>query len=230
MFNLADYQTVEERLSDYWSKCEDGRVDTEVIYHSPTQFIVKASIYRTYLDTVPWATGLAEETVSAKGVNSTSALENAETSAIGRALANAGFAPKGKRASAEEMSKVNRHAPSTTPASVIQLHKVEGTLTANQETASSFAESIFTNDEPVQEPRDHVISLAEGIDLIQQTMGGTVTQTCQHGERNFREGKKNGKAWAAWFCKANEKHGFAPCQPLWCKLSSSGQWYVEADA
>jgi len=38
--------------------------------------------------------------------NSTSALENCETSAIGRALANAGYATKGKRASREEMGKV----------------------------------------------------------------------------------------------------------------------------
>jgi hypothetical protein len=33
-------------------------------------------------------------------------LENCETSAIGRALANAGYAAKGKRASREEMTKV----------------------------------------------------------------------------------------------------------------------------
>jgi hypothetical protein len=38
----------------------------------------------------PYSTGLAEETISGRGVNSTSALENCETSAIGRALANAG--------------------------------------------------------------------------------------------------------------------------------------------
>jgi hypothetical protein len=54
----------------------------------------------------PWTTGLAEETVQGRGVNATSALENCETSAIGRALANAGYATKGKRASREEMSKV----------------------------------------------------------------------------------------------------------------------------
>jgi hypothetical protein len=51
------------------------------------------------------ATGLASESISDRGVNSTSALENCETSAIGRALANAGYAAKGKRASREEMEQ-----------------------------------------------------------------------------------------------------------------------------
>ena len=53
----------------------------------------------------PDATGHAQEHVTEKGVNSTSALENCETSAIGRALANLGYAAKGKRPSREEMAK-----------------------------------------------------------------------------------------------------------------------------
>jgi hypothetical protein len=53
------------------------------------------------------ATGLADEHTEQKGVNARNALENAETSAIGRALANFNFAPKGKRPSREEMVKAN---------------------------------------------------------------------------------------------------------------------------
>jgi hypothetical protein len=72
------------------------------------RYVVKAYLYRTYLDQVAYATGFAEEKDSDRGVNATSALENCETSAIGRALANAGFAAKGKRPSREEMAKVEK--------------------------------------------------------------------------------------------------------------------------
>lgn len=55
----------------------------------------------------PKATGLAFEIEGTAGANATAALENAETSAIGRALANAGYSGN-KRTSREEMAKVNR--------------------------------------------------------------------------------------------------------------------------
>ena len=106
MFNLDDYETVEERLIKFWKEHPDGQIHTQIIEATATRFIVLASIYRTEADPRPWTTGLAEETVQGRGVNATSALENCETSAIGRALANAGYATKGKRASREEMTKV----------------------------------------------------------------------------------------------------------------------------
>jgi len=106
MFNLEDYETVEERLIKYWKDHPDGRIETKLIEASATRFIVQAYIYRTEVDQHPWSSGLAEETVQGRGVNATSALENCETSAIGRALASAGYATKGKRPSREEMAKV----------------------------------------------------------------------------------------------------------------------------
>jgi len=111
MFNLEDYETVEERLIKFWKDYPDGRIDTSLVEHTLQRFIVKASIYRTEVDAQAWSTGFAEETVSTRGVNATSALENCETSAIGRALANAGYASKGKRPSREEMAKVKQAEP-----------------------------------------------------------------------------------------------------------------------
>ena len=105
-FNINDYETVEVRLGKFIAEYPDFRIYTELLESSPTRFIVRASIYRTELDANPWATGLAYEVVTDRGVNSTSALENAETSAIGRSLANAGYAAKGKRPSQSEMAKV----------------------------------------------------------------------------------------------------------------------------
>jgi hypothetical protein len=107
-FNLDDYEPVEERLARFWKDHLEGRVITELVAHGDGQWIVKAFVYRQDGDWPPMATGYAHEVQTAKGVNSTSALENCETSAIGRALANAGYAPKGQRASREEMAKAAR--------------------------------------------------------------------------------------------------------------------------
>jgi hypothetical protein len=105
-FNLADYETVESRLEKWWKDYPDGRVATKLEQASDTRYIVSAELFKTEADAKSCATGLASESISDRGVNSTSALENCETSAIGRALANAGYAAKGKRASREEMTKV----------------------------------------------------------------------------------------------------------------------------
>jgi hypothetical protein len=104
-FNIEDYEPVEARLSRFWElHSEDGRVETELVSHIAGHYIVKAIIW---VGDRQVATGLADEHTEQKGVNARNALENAETSAIGRALANFNFAPKGKRPSREEMIKAN---------------------------------------------------------------------------------------------------------------------------
>lgn len=108
-FDLESYETVETRLARFWEKYPNGRVLTDLIFHDERRFIVKAEIYFDRDDMTPVATGFAEEIVGASPVNRTSALENGETSAIGRALANCNFASQGKRPSREEMEKVQRY-------------------------------------------------------------------------------------------------------------------------
>jgi hypothetical protein len=108
-FNLEDYETVESRLAKFWKDHANGRVFTELVFHDERRFIVKAEIYFDKEDMNPTATGYAEEIVGASPVNRTSALENGETSSLGRALANCNYASQGKRASREEMEKVERY-------------------------------------------------------------------------------------------------------------------------
>lgn len=113
-FSLDDYETVEQRLRRFLQDNPDARVVTDNLTtpedRSVSTWVVRASVYLTAGDqanNLPKATGLAFEIDGGAGANSTSALENAETSAIGRALANAGYSGN-KRASREEMEKVER--------------------------------------------------------------------------------------------------------------------------
>ena len=105
-FNLADYEPVETRLARWWDNNPRGSVRTVLIQHGDGQWVFRAELYREG-EELPCATGYAHEVETARGVNSTSAAENCETSALGRALANAGYAPKGARPSREEMQAAN---------------------------------------------------------------------------------------------------------------------------
>lgn len=108
-FDIESYDTVDTRLARFWEAHPEGRVLTKLEFHDERRFIVYSEIYFDRDDNTPVASGYAEEIVGASPVNRTSALENCETSSIGRALANCGFASQGKRPSAEEMQKVERY-------------------------------------------------------------------------------------------------------------------------
>jgi hypothetical protein len=115
-FNMADYEPVEDRLHRAHDDQPDLRVLTELVAHDDKTVIVKATVFKTGDDLEharPWATGYAQESIGSSNITRTSWLEVCETSAIGRALANAGYAPKGARASREEMQKAARPAAKT---------------------------------------------------------------------------------------------------------------------
>lgn len=116
-FNLDNYETVEDRLVKFWHDHPNGRIATmmEDITADKSMVVFRCDVYFDADDHRAKASGYAEETRNSSPVNKTSFVENCETSAIGRALANCGYAAKGSRPSREEMEKVQRSesAPAT---------------------------------------------------------------------------------------------------------------------
>ena len=123
-----EYLTVAYRVGQFREKFPGHALTTEIIDRTLEDVVMVAKIYNP--DGVLVATGHAEEQRKASQINRTSALENAETSAIGRALAALGLcgtefasadevanaihqqnAPKRQ---AEPPASVNRATPSVT--------------------------------------------------------------------------------------------------------------------
>ena len=110
-FNLDDYEPVAVRHSRWLTQNPNGRTLTHMVSAPGADVcVIRAELW---LEDVCIATGYAEEVRGAGNVNRTSHVENCETSAVGRALANAGMAGTdvNKRPSREEMSKVQNSAP-----------------------------------------------------------------------------------------------------------------------
>jgi hypothetical protein len=107
-FDPARYAPVAERISHFYSAYPTGRIVTELVSRAGGEVVFRASVYRTPSDTGPAATGWASEREGDGDVNEVACLENTETSAVGRALANLGFTASRLRPSAEEMLKAAR--------------------------------------------------------------------------------------------------------------------------
>ena len=110
-FNLDDYEPVAVRHSRWLAQNPNGRTLTHMVSAPGADIcVIRAELW---LEDVCIATGYAEEVRGAGNVNRTSHVENCETSAVGRALANAGMAGTdvNKRPSREEMAKVQNTAP-----------------------------------------------------------------------------------------------------------------------
>ena len=131
-FNLAEYQTVQDRVDLFWELFPKGRFDLDIVHMDATQVVIRARVWTDKYDEDPVAVDFAEERVTQTGVNKTSFVENCATSALGRAISQLGgkLSPKGKKPSREEMEKVQRGqqvnwvAQATTLKTVEELRKL----------------------------------------------------------------------------------------------------------
>jgi hypothetical protein len=106
-----EYKTVALRVAEFRAAHPDYTIQTELVEANDVLVIMKATISNCG---VVIATGYAEEVRSASKINSTSALENAESSAVGRALAFFGLGGT-EIASADEVANAIQQQNDATP-------------------------------------------------------------------------------------------------------------------
>ena len=98
-----NYVEVNERIKAFWQLCENGKIETKILSLENGMCIIRAEVYENKEDAQPRATGIAYEKEGSTFINKTSYIENCETSAVGRALGNAGIGIDTSIASAEEV-------------------------------------------------------------------------------------------------------------------------------
>ena len=210
MFNLSEYETVDSRIHQFYESFKDGRIVTEMelIDMEKGHCIFKAYIYKDSVRTMADSTGYADGFRKDRGVDAQFWINNAETSSIGRALANLGLSAKGKRPSAEEMSQVN-----SVKAKKPEVEKDYWTTPFGEQD-----ESIKKVDAPV--------TLDKAVETVAEILGtAKVVPSCKHGDMEFKDGNKNGRAWGGYFCRHIGVGGSEPkCPTLWYQLSSQGTW------
>ena len=105
---LSDYAPVADRVALFYQRYPTGRILTDLHARTDREVIFVARVFRGPADPGPAATGWAAEREGDGDINIVACLENTETSAVGRALANLGFTASTRRPSREEMEKAAR--------------------------------------------------------------------------------------------------------------------------
>src|SRR5690606_24561856 len=141
-FDPKNYVDVAERIRAFYERYPDGSIQTEMVRLEGDMVVFRATVYRDREDQHP-VTGWAYEREGVGYVNRTSFIENCETSAIGRALANLNFpttrtaAARGaeKAAAPEQLEEIRALAMAeSVPEEVRErvLARLEKTMTARQ--------------------------------------------------------------------------------------------------
>jgi hypothetical protein len=137
------YLTVARRIDDF-RKTEDFNgwsIETDLINSQDSLVVVKATIKNSEGRTI--STGYAEEDRAYGKINKTSALENAETSAVGRALAFLGYGGS-EIASANEVANAIAHGSAKDSVDPIMKHNKA--LAENMSSVLYIKEAIAQDD------------------------------------------------------------------------------------
>ena len=194
MFNLAEYETVMQRIARFRAEFPSGRLEHSIIQVDLEKgyILIEARAYREYEDVSPSATDLAYGNQAFYNQNMKRwMVEDTISSAYGRCISL--LSPGEHRSTAETMAQVVTDSPTvldSDPWATV-------TITA----------------EGTAEP------LSSGLNLIQGALGGEIVaqgETCEHGRMVFKEGisSKTGNKYKGWVCPSKAK---PQCAPRWEK-------------
>lgn len=194
MFNLAEYETIQQRIKRFRDEFISGRIETSIIDVDLIKghILVEARVYREHEDTSPAAVDYAYGNQAFYNANMKRwFVEDTTSSAIGRAISL--LTPGEHRSTAETMAQVVTDSPTVLD--------------------SDPWATVTVTSEPAPQP------LQVGLDLIQGALGGTITETgsqCLHGRMIWKEGisNKTGNKYKGWVCPSKEK---PQCPPKWEK-------------
>ena len=194
MFNLAEYETIQQRIKRFRDEYPVGRIETSIIEVDLTKghILIEARVYREHEDTSPAAIDYAYGNQAFYNQNMKRwFVEDTTSSAIGRAISL--LTPGEHRSTAETMAQVVTDSPTVLDSDPW------ATVTITAEGSA--------------EP------LASGLNLIQGALGGEIQdqgETCDHGRMVWKEGisSKTGNKYKGWVCPSKAK---PQCAPRWEK-------------
>lgn len=219
-FNLDNYEDVNARIKRFRAEFPSGRLEAyiEDIDIKGGTILVKALAYRSYEDEKPAAMDYAFEARDGSRINANWWVENAVTSAYGRVIGC--LTPGESRPTRQDMER----AKDLEDAHKKALEAAQSGLTAweVEQMAKKRESDSYANPVP---------SMAEAIDTLQATLGGSPVPeapVCRHGHMLEKSGtnEKTGKAYHGYVCPSKSRQD--QCPALWFK-QINGQWMSPAD-
>jgi hypothetical protein len=195
---LDNYETVNQKVQRLHATYPTNRIETHIVDWQPEKgyILIECQIFRKYEDEKPAAIDYAHGMVGAYNAQMKRwYVEDTVSSAIGRA------------------------------ASVV-LGSDEKPTRENMERVDEMPKA-FVEEDPWSKPiwEEGFTTAKTAVEEIQSQLGGEIqaeSPICAHGHMIFKEGEKNGKAWAGYMC--TEKTKASQCSPIWLVLGSDGKW------
>lgn len=140
------YETVASRVERFRQDHPDWTIETSIVTLDADQVVMKAAILDTGARLI--ATGHSQEFRASSQINKTSALENCETSAIGRALAAFGIGGSEFATANEVLNAIHQQGKSPVAAAMQEVQIEPEVLPILQELAAELVDLVEHQNEP----------------------------------------------------------------------------------